>query len=152
VQIARALGAEVTGVCSAANRDLVLGLGAAAVIDYQRDDYAARSDRWDIIMDNAGTESFARARQSLAEDGRFLQVVGSLPDMLRGMTTRWSRQRVIFGDAGGTRADLDELARLYEAGRYRPVLDATFPLADARAAHARVESRRKRGSVVLVPG
>lgn len=149
VQIAKAAGSHVTGVCSAANRDLVLGLGADAVIDYQAEDYAARGERWDIIMDNVGGEHFGRAKSSLTPDGRLLAVVVDLPQMLRAMTSRWARRRIVFGDAGGSLADLEDLVRLAETGKYRPVLDSVYDLADVRAAHRRVDSGRKRGSVVL---
>ncbi len=149
VQIAKAAGAQVTGVCSAVNREMVLGLGADAVIDYLTQDYTLLGERWDMIMDCVGSEHFGRAKSSLTPDGRLLQVVGDLPQMLQAMTTRWSSKRVVFGDAGGAVSDLEELARLAEAGKYRPVLDSVYSLDDVRAAHARVESRRKRGNVVL---
>ncbi len=149
MQIAKAAGAQVTGVCSAASREMVLGLGADAVIDYQTEDYVARGEMWDIIMDNVGSENFGRAKSSLMPGGRLLQVVGDLPRMLQAITTRWARKRVVFGDAGGSLGDLEELARLFEAGKYRPVLDSVYGLDEVRAAHMRVESQRKRGSVVL---
>ncbi len=149
VQIAKAAGAHVTGVCSAANREMVMQLGADAVIDYSVEDYTLRGEHWDMIMDCVGSEHFGRAKLSLTQDGWLLQVVGDLPQMLQALTTRWSRKRVVFGDAGGTVGDLEELARLAENGKYRPVLDSVYTLHEIQSAHERVESQRKRGNVVL---
>jgi NADPH:quinone reductase-like Zn-dependent oxidoreductase len=83
LQLARHFGAEVTGVCSTANVELVRSLGASRVIDYTREDFAANGEAWDVIMDTAGTAPFFRVRNSLAEKGRLLVVLGNLGAALR---------------------------------------------------------------------
>lgn len=149
VQIARQLGAEVTGVCSGANCGLVAGLGAHAVIDYTREDYTRLGPRYDIILDTIGGEPMARTRCALAPDGRLLMVAAGVPQMLLGLTTLWRRQKAISGLAPERREDVEYLAALAARGTFRPVIDEVFALEDIAAAHARVESRRKRGNTVL---
>lgn len=149
VQIARHMGAEVTGVCSGANCELVAGLGAHAVIDYTREDYTRHGPRYDVILDTIGVESMTCARHALAPDGRLLMVAADVPQMLLGLTTLWRRQKVISGLAPERREDVEYLADLAARGAYRPVIDQVFSLDDIAAAHARVESRRKRGNTVL---
>lgn len=151
VQIAKHLGAVVTGVCSAAHLDLVRSLGADAVIDYTAEDFTDRGERYDLIMDTAGTAPFARSRLALAEGGRLLQVLGGLPDMLRapwvGLTTD---KRVVAGNATGDPERQRALAAMAEAGAYRPVVDRTYPLEQIAEAHRYVGQGHKTGNVVVV--
>jgi NADPH:quinone reductase-like Zn-dependent oxidoreductase len=149
VQLARHMGAEVTGVCSGDNCDLVAGLGAHTVIDYTREDYTRQGPRYDVILDTIGVEEMTRARRALAPDGKFLMVAAGVPQMLMSLTTLWRRQKAIFGLAPERREDVEYLAALAARGIYRPVVDQVFSMDDIAAAHARVESRRKRGNTVL---
>ncbi len=149
VQLARHFGALVTGVCSAANRELVTGLGAHDVIDYAVDDFTRGNARYDLIIDTIGVETFARARRALAPDGRFLMVAADLPQMLRALPTRFQRQRAIPSLTPERAQDMQTLVDLAVAGDYRPVIDAVFPLDRIADAHRRVESRHKRGNVVV---
>jgi NADPH:quinone reductase-like Zn-dependent oxidoreductase len=149
VQIAKAHGMVVTAVSSGGNRDLVTALGADDVIDYGTTMLADLDRRWDMILDCTGTLDWPVAKRLLTPGGQLLAVVGGIGMMLRALLTRWSAKRVRFGDATGTRADLDELAKLVQAGKYRPLIDSTYDLADIRLAHERVDSGRKTGSVVL---
>lgn len=145
VQLAVHFGAEVTGVCSAANAALVRDLGAKDVIDYRMQDIAALSTRHDMIVDTTGSAPWKRVGHLLTPRGRLVAVSSSLPDMLRAPFNR----RLVGGVATGSREGLEVLARLAEQGAFRPVIDQVFDFAQVRQAHARVDTRRKAGSVVL---
>lgn len=149
IQLARHFGADVTGVCSTANVQLVKSL-SAAVVDYMKEDFSDRGERYDIILDTTGTVGFGRARASLKGDGRLLVVAGGLPDMLQipwaALTTR---MRVIAGPAAGTAEDLRFLAALAEAGEFRPVIDRSYTLDRIADAHRYVDLGRKKGNVVI---
>jgi NADPH:quinone reductase-like Zn-dependent oxidoreductase len=149
LQIATARGAQVTTVTSAANTALIAAHGAVRTLDYRATDIAQLPDRFDLIMDCVGAETWPRMRPLLAPDGRFLMVAADLPQMLQAAFAR-GPMRPVSLLAGEKRADLDALAGLHAQGRYRPLIDSTFPLSQAAAAHARVESHRKTGNVVLV--
>lgn len=150
VQLARYFGAEVTGVCSGANVELVAALGASRVIDYTREDFMNNGETYDLIVDTVGTAPFARSRHSLKPGGRLLMVLGNLPQML---AIPWrsisSGKRIIAGPATGRAEDLRFLARLAETGEYKPVIDRRYPFEQIAAAHRYVDSGRKRGNVVI---
>jgi NADPH:quinone reductase-like Zn-dependent oxidoreductase len=152
VQLAKHFGARVTGVCSTANLELVKSIGADRVIDYTKEDFTQSGDRYDIIMDTAGTAPYARSERSLKKGGRLLLVLGSLPDMLRtpwvSMTTD---KKIIAGAAGEGAEDLRFLANLAESGRYRPIIDRRYSFEQIVEAHRYVDTGRKRGNVVLTP-
>jgi NADPH:quinone reductase-like Zn-dependent oxidoreductase len=150
VQLGRHFGAEVTGVCSGPNAELVRSLGADHVIDYTRADFTENGERYDVIVDTVGTAPYARSKGSLSERGRLLVVLGGLGDMLRApWVALRGKQRIIAGPASERVDDLRTLAELAEAGAFRPVIDSTYPLERIRDAHRRVDSGRKRGSVVV---
>ncbi len=150
VQLARQMGAEVTGVCSTANLDLVRSLGAAHVIDYTRDDFTRNGDTYDVIVDTAGTAPFARCRRSLNKGGRLLLVLAGLPDMLRGLWVSLTSSRsVIAGPAAVKLDDLRHLAALAAAGEFQPVIDRIYPLEQIVAAHRYVDTGRKKGNVII---
>lgn len=129
VQLARHFGAEVTGVCSTRNVDLVKSLGAGTVIDYTREDFAQRGERYDLIFDAVGKTSAAQREKALAPGGAFVTVQKGL--------------------ARGNTDDLLLLKDLAEAGEIRPVIDRRYPLEQAAEAHAYVEKGHKVGNVVL---
>lgn len=150
VQIARHLGAEVTGVTSGANADLVRSLGASTVIDYTRHDFRTNGKLYDVIVDTVGATTFAGVRDSLSPDGTYIPVVGGAGDMLRAATSATGKgQRIVAGTASETKAHVDRLAALVAAGALRAIIDSRFPLEEVAEAHRRVDSGRKRGSVVL---
>ena len=147
-QLARVQGLTVTTVVSAANLALMGELGFAAV-DYAQIDIHSAPERYDIIADCVGATSFARAHHLLNENGRFLAVAGGLGDF----TARpKGGKRAIAGPAAEKREDLFELARLAEAGLLKPVIDSVFDFSQMREAHRRVDSKRKRGNVVVEIG
>lgn len=150
VQLARHFGADVTGVCSTANVELVKSLGANRVIDYTKDDFTKASETYDIIMDTVGTAPFSRSKGSLKEGGRLLQVLGSLPEMLKiPWVAMTSSKSVIAGPAGERGEDLRFLAKLAEAGEFRPVIDRRYPFEQIAEAHSYVDTGRKKGNVVI---
>ncbi|MBI4953718.1 MAG: NAD(P)-dependent alcohol dehydrogenase [Myxococcales bacterium] len=150
VQIARREGAEVTAVCSAPNAALVASLGAARVIDYRAQDFTRAAERWDVVMDCVGETNYARSRRVLAPGGRLLRVVCGLAGLLAApFQGRLSGHRVIAGVAIVRPDDVRDLVAMARAGTYRAVIDEALPLARVAAAHARVDSGHKRGSVVV---
>jgi len=150
VQLAKHFGAEVTGVASTVNLALVASLGADRVIDYTREDFAAGGEAYDIVVDTVGETSFARCRNVLRDRGRLLAVAAGLPEML---ATLWvpltGSRRVIAGPAEERPDDVRQLAELAESGALKPVIDRRYAFAQMAEAHAHVETRRKRSSVVV---
>ncbi|NNE36171.1 MAG: NAD(P)-dependent alcohol dehydrogenase, partial [Rhodothermales bacterium] len=150
VQLAKYYGAEVTGVCSTANLDLVKSIGADHVIDYTHQDFSTNGETYDIIVDTAGTASWARSKPSLAERGRLLVVLGGFSDMLLSrFRSEKNGKKVLDGVAGSSAETCEFLADVAREGKYRPVIDRTYKLADIVAAHAYVDTGRKKGSVVI---
>lgn len=150
VQLAKHFGAEVTGVCSAANVELVKSLGADHVIDYTKEDFTTNGETYDLIMDTTGTASFSRCKGSLRENGRLLVVLGGLPDMLQvPWVSMTSDKKIIAGPAAERVEDLRTLAELVEAGEFKPVVDRRYPLEQIVEAHRYVDTGRKRGNVVI---
>lgn len=154
VQLARHFGAEVIGVCSAANQELVRSLGANAVIDYAREDFAAARMAYDVILDTvAGKADFNRCKRALRPGGRYLAVAGGLREMGQmAWTALAGDTKVLCGSPAETRADLLVLKELLESGAIRPVIDRRYPLERIVEAHQYVDQGHKRGSVVIAVG
>ncbi|MCA0375539.1 MAG: NAD(P)-dependent alcohol dehydrogenase [Gemmatimonadetes bacterium] len=150
VQLAVHAGAEVTAVCSGANADAMRQLGAAHVVDYAHTDFARERARYDVIADCVGNAPYARVRDALTPRGRLLAVLATLPAMLRApWVNATTGRRVIAGPAAERVDDLRTLVDLAVAGVFTPCLDAHFAFADIARAHARVDTGRKRGSVLV---
>jgi NADPH:quinone reductase-like Zn-dependent oxidoreductase len=150
VQLAQHFGADVTGVCSTGNVELVRSLGASRVIDYTREDFTQNGETYDVIVDTAGTAPFSRSNASLKDTGRLLMVSGGLPDMLRiPWVSLTSSKKVIAGPASGSAEDLRFLAGLAEAGEFKPVIDRRYPLEQIVEAHRYVDTGRKKGNVII---
>ncbi|GGL81699.1 NAD(P)-dependent alcohol dehydrogenase [Wenxinia marina] len=156
VQIAAAMGAEVTGTCSARNAGLVASLGATRVIDYAAEDFTALPERYDVIYDTLGVSSFREARQVLARGGRYVCPVlsgGLLWAALR--TTLTGNRTARFSATGLLKPDVlrgmhRQLLDFVEARLFSPVIDRAYPFAELGEAHRYVESGHKAGNVVLV--
>jgi NADPH:quinone reductase-like Zn-dependent oxidoreductase len=147
VQIARHMGAEVTGVAGGANRELVLSLGASRFLDYRTDRVVGP---YDAILDTVGALTFREARKSLTRNGVFAPLNYSVGDVVRALRSGLgSGPTMRIAMSGESRADLDEIARMVEMGALRPVIDRVCGLDDIAAAHAHVEGRHRRGAVVL---
>ncbi|WP_437838622.1 NAD(P)-dependent alcohol dehydrogenase [Sorangium sp. So ce1153] len=152
VQLAKALGARVTGVCSGRNLALVESLGADEVIDYTRQDFTRNGQAYDIVFDTIGKTSMAEVEGSLRPRGRYLVTVFGIREILRMLWTSLVGGKRILGGASNfhwTPADLAYLRDLIEAGKLTAVIDRSYPLADAAQAHRYVEAGHKRGNVVL---
>lgn len=157
VQIAGALGAEVTGVCSTANVALVRSLGADHVIDYTREDFTRDGRQYDLILDNVENRSVAECRRALAPSGTLVLNSGSGGEgiallvrlvwpLVLSPFVRHSLRRYLSKPG---RADLDLLADFLQAGTIRPVIDRTFPLRETAAALRYIETGHARGKVVI---
>ena len=150
VQLGKHSGAEVTGVASRANLELVTSLGADRVIDYAKEDFTARSETYDIIADTVGATSFARCKKVLREKGRLLAIAGGIRELLAGLWTPLTDgKKVIAGPAEERPHDVQRLADLAATGVLRPVIDRRYKFAQMAEAHAYVETGRKKGSVVV---
>ena len=162
VQIAKALGAEVTGVCSTRNVEMVRSLGADHVIDYTKQDFTRGTQRYDVIVDNVSTQSFLKVKDVLEPDGRYV-IVGSIDDgrwlgglkapLKAKMWSLFAKQKPTFFLARIEPEDLAYLSELMTAGKVTPVVDRTYPLAQAGEAIGYLEQGHARGKVVVVvPG
>ena len=150
IQLARRLGAQVTAVTSGPNAELVTSLGADRVIDYTRQDFTANGARYDVIVDGVGNAAFEKVEASINPGGALLLVICDLRGMLRSRGQTRRSGKLVTWDVGRPGApELAQLVGLAESGRYRPVVDRTYALADVVEAHRYVDTGRKRGSVVL---
>mgnify|MGYP001224276853 CR=1 FL=1 len=152
VQLARYYGAEVTGVCSAANAELVRSLGARRVIDHTREAFTSDGCTYDVIFDAVGKSSFARCQNALKPGGVYMTTVPSLGIFAQMARTRLGgSRRAVFAATGfsQSREKLDFLKELLATGQLRSVVDRCYPLADIAAAHRYVEAGRKRGNLVV---
>lgn len=158
VQIARALGAEVTGVCSAGKTDMVHAIGARHVIDYEREDFAAGRRRFDIILDTAGNRSLSHLRRALEPEGTLVIVGGEGGGPLLGGTDRQLRAALLspfvrqtLGSLFSTvvAADLERLRELLEAGQVVPVIGRACPLREVPDAVRQLEAGHARGKIAI---
>ena len=158
VQIAKAFGAEVTGVCSTAKADLVRSVGADHVIDYTREDFADGEHRYDAILDIGGNTRLSHLRRALTEHGRLVMVGGETGGRWLGGMDRQFRalllsplvgQKLGMFIASENSKDLTVLRDLIESGKIAPVIDRTYPLSETPAAIRYVQEGRARGKVVI---
>ena len=150
VQLATYFEADVTGVCSTKNLELVRSLGADKVIDYTQEDFTNKGQTYDVIFDAVGKHSFARCRRSLNRGGRYLATDGFQNLILALWTSRVGDKRVVFSiPPRYTKQDVVFLKELIEAGKYRAVVDRCYPLEDIVDATRYVETEQKVGNVVL---
>lgn len=155
VQIAKALGAEVTGVCSTRNLELVRSIGADHVIDYAKADVTALDARYDVIFQAAGTDSPARLRRILTPTGTLVLSNGQgrmagIDRIVKALVlSPFVRQRLAVFVTKEHRADLEALKSLIEAGKVRPVIDRSYPLRDAPEAVRYLEAGHTQGKVVI---
>lgn len=150
VQLAHAAGARVTGVTSARNRDLMLGLGADDVIAYDEEDFTEDSRRYDVVVECVGNAPFERARTVMKPRGALLLVIADLRGMLlAGLRSRRTGMLVTSSGSEFGAATLERVVELAESGALRPVVDRTYDLDDIVEAHRYVDTGRKRGSVVV---
>jgi len=157
VQIAKAFGTEVTGVCSTAKVDLVRSIGADHVIDYTREDFADGSQRYDLIIDIGGNSRVSRLRRALTPTGTLVILGGEGGGNVTGVNRQiWALalspfvgQRLTTFIAKENHADLETLSRFIEAGQLRPILDKAYPLAEAADAMRHLEAGQARGKIAI---
>jgi NADPH:quinone reductase-like Zn-dependent oxidoreductase len=150
VQLAKYYGAEVTGVSGAPGQDYMKALGADHVIDYGKEDFATNGEAYDIIYDILGKRSFSECKDSLTEDGTYLNAsfkTGKIFQMVR--TRIVGKKKVLCPFARERHEDMASIRELAEAGNLKAVIDRTFPLEKAAEAHRHAEEGRKRGPVVI---
>jgi len=155
VQIAKAFGAQVTGVCSTANVETVRAIGADHVIDYTRTDFRQAAERYDLIIDNVGDHSMSETRRALTPTGTLISnggghAGGKLGRVIRAsMASIFVRQQARPSVKTQNREDLIALKALVEAGKVTPVIGGTYPLARTAEAIARVAAGHVRGTLVI---
>lgn len=152
VQLARYFGAHVTAVCNTQNVELVRSLGADEVVDYLQEDFTKNGKTYDVIFDAVGKHSFRRCRRSLKPGGIYIETdlgfMWHVP-ILALLTRRIGDKRVKLGAARYTKQDILFLKQLIEAGKYRAVIDRSYPLEQVVEATRYVETGQKTGNVVL---
>lgn len=163
VQLAKALGARVTGVCSTRNIELVRSLGADDVVDYTAEDFTQSSRRYDLILQLAGNRTVAEMRRALTPRGAVVVIGGGTGRgddggggmlelvrlMVKGLISRFARQRELMFMAQIRQSDLTYIATLIEERKLTPVIERTYPLADAAEAIRHLESGHARGKIIV---
>ncbi|HYJ06915.1 MAG TPA: NAD(P)-dependent alcohol dehydrogenase [Chthoniobacterales bacterium] len=160
VQIAKSRGVQVTGVCSSRNVELVRSLGADRVIDYTNEDFAKSDERYDVIIDNVGTQPLAGFRQVLKPKGIYIMIgaggpnegglIGPMGRLIQTfLMSPFISQKMGMMMAKVSQGDLKALADLMQTGKVTPVIDRTYPLSEIREAVRYLETGRARGKVVI---
>jgi NADPH:quinone reductase-like Zn-dependent oxidoreductase len=155
VQLAKHFGADVTAVCNTKNLERVASLGAGEVVDYTREDFTKNGKTYDVIFDAVGKHSFRRCRGSLKPGGIYIDTdpgfLWQVP-VLALLTKGIGDKKVHLGIVRYTKEDVLFLKQLIEDGKYRAVIDLTYPLEEVVAATGYVETEQKTGNVVLTVG
>ena len=161
VQIAKSFGADVTGVCSTRNVDLVRSLGADHVIDYTKEDFTKSAERYDVILDNVPNHSLSEVRRVLTPKGKYVLIGGGganeqgfIEPFARIIKTKvqslFASQEMGMMMADSNQKDLSLLAEMVESGKMKPVIDRTYKLAEVPEAIGYLEQGHARGKVVIV--
>lgn len=150
VQLARHMGAEVTGVDSTEKLDLLRSTGANRVIDYTKEDYTNNGESYDLIIDVVGRKFVSRRLKLLKQDGYYFLAYAGLSDIVLSMwTSMTSHKKLKIESASQKKEDLIFLKELIEAGKIKPVIDRCYPLEQTAEAHRYVETGSKKGNVVI---
>jgi NADPH:quinone reductase-like Zn-dependent oxidoreductase len=158
VQLAKAFGAEVTGVCGTAKVDLVRSIGADQVVDYTQDDFADGVTRYDLILDIGGNSRLSRLRRALTPTGTLAivggeeggKLIGGFDRQIRALVlSLFVRQRLTMVASKEHYADLEPLSQLIEAGKVTPIIGQTYPLAEVPNAMRQLESGHARGKTAI---
>lgn len=150
VQLAKHFGAEVTGVCSSTNLEMVKSLGADKVMDYTREDFTKNNEVYDVIFDAAGKSSFSRCKNSLSKEGIYLDTLPKLSTLLfMFWTSYFGSKKTIMEGAPAKLDNLLTLKELIEAGKLITVIDRRYPLEQIVDAYKYVEKGHKKGNVVI---
>ena len=150
VQLAKYFGAEVTGVCSTTNLEMVKSLGADKVIDYTKEDFTKSGQTYDVIYETVGKSSFSRNIGSLKKEGIYLAGNPGMSGMVQMLwTSMRGSQKVVFGPAPGGKEYLIFLKELIEAGKLKSAIDRRYPLEQTAEAHRYADKGHKKGNVVI---
>ncbi|WP_455222732.1 NAD(P)-dependent alcohol dehydrogenase [Kaarinaea lacus] len=150
VQLAKHFGAEVAGVCSTSNIELVKSLGADTVIDYTREDFIKSGQVYDLIFDAIGKTSFSRCKHMLVKNGIYVTTAVNLSLIFQSLITSiMSSRKLVIGIASQSTDVLDFLKALVEEDEIKPVIDRSYPMEQIVEAHSYVESGHKKGNVVI---
>ena len=151
VQVAKAMNAEVTGVCSAKNQDFVKGLGADFVLDYAEVDFTQQLEKYDIILDAVGTKTFSKCENVLEPEGVYISTLPSFDNLAPMFFSSFmSGKKAKLIVANVKPSDLGVLRELIESGKIEPIVDRTYSLAEVAAAHAYSETGRAVGKIAIV--
>jgi NADPH:quinone reductase-like Zn-dependent oxidoreductase len=158
VQIAKALGAEVTAVCSTRNVELVRSLGADRVVDYTREDFTRGDERYDVLFDNAGSRSWRECKRVLKPNARVVLVGGQMGGPVLGpldhvirmkLAALLGSRKAVFFVAKFNQPDMEVLRELLEAGKVKPVVDRRYPLSEIADAFRYLGEGHAQGKVVI---
>ena len=150
VQIARSMGATVTAVDSAIKQHFLKCIGADECIDYAKEDFTARNERYDVVFDMVASSDYDACVRALRPGGRYLTANPRLMTMLRStLTTRFSDKTVRFAFAAERKEELEDLTAMIEAGQIESIVDRVLSMYDAAEAHRLVETEQRRGAIVL---
>ena len=151
VQLAKHLGAKVTGLTSTSNLELVHSLGADKLIDYTHEDFSDIKEKYDVIFDTVGKSPFSDSIHALKQNGVYVLANPGLFDMLRGLwLTRVTGKKVIFGSSEDLLRPLEDLRDLIEEGKVMPVVDRRYSLDQMAEAHRYVDKGHKKGNVSVI--
>lgn len=150
VQIAKAMGAEVTAVDSPIKEEMLRRIGADHFVDYTTEDFTKSGQSYDVIFDMVANSSYSGCVGALKANGRYLMANPRLSDMLRSVVTPWfTNKTVLFAFAGEKEEELLALKQMIESGEISSTVDRVFPPEEAAEAHRRVEAEQRLGSVVI---
>jgi len=150
VQIAKAMGAEVTAVDSTIKEEMLRRIGADHFFDYTKASFAKNGDTYDVIFDMVARSSYSECIKALNPGGRYLMANPRVSDMLRSvLTSRFTDKTVIVAFAGEKQEELLALKDMIEESKIKPIVDKIYPMEQAAEAHRRVETEQRLGIVVL---
>jgi NADPH:quinone reductase-like Zn-dependent oxidoreductase len=153
VQIAKAMGAEVTAVDSTIKEEMLRRIGADYFSDYTKEDFTKSSKTYDVIFDMVAKSSYSKCVKALNPKGRYLMANPRISDMLRSvLTSKFTDKIAIFVFAGEKEEELLALKEMIEEGKIKPIVDKIYPLEQAAEAHRRVETEQRLGPVVISVG
>ncbi len=150
VQLAKYFGAEVTSVCSSKNIEMVRSLGTDKVVDYTKEDFTKTDESYDIVFDTVGKSSFARCRNILKSQGKYIVTTLTLRGVLQSLLSKFgNKKKVIYAMSVNKTASLNFIRTLIEEGKLHTIIDRQYPIEKIREAHTYVEQGHKIGNVVI---
>lgn len=150
VQLAKHFGAEVTGVCSSKNTELVKSLGAEKVIDYANEDFTQGKESYDIIFDTIGKSSFSKCKNALTKNGLYINTMFSITIVLQSLLTGlFCKKKMIFAMSVNKKKALNFIKELVEKDKLRTIIDRIYTFEQITDAHTYVESGHKKGNIVI---